>query len=319
MKNVFYKALVILFLSTQYSILFIHAAKAQTDTSGSSIFTASPTFNKPRLTFVAGTGSALYLSAFSGLYVLWYKDYPQSPFHLYNDNAEWLQMDKVGHFYTSYYIGKIAIDVLGWTGLERKKSILYGAGTGLLFQTTIEVMDGFSSGWGFSIGDMTANTLGSALVTAQALLWNEQRIQPRLSVHSTKYAGYRPEVLGSNVYERIFKDYNGQTLWLSGNISSFLSKESTFPKWLNLAAGYGIDGVVGGFYNQTVNKKGIPIPNFVRQRQFYLSLDIDLSRIKTKSKFLKTVFTTVGFLKVPMPALEWNSKTGGLKFYPLYF
>lgn len=319
MKPYLFKALVILVLITQYSLLGIYKAKAQTDSSRISIFSASPTFSKPRLKFVSITGGISYAASFSGLYVLWYQDYPQSAFHLYDDNAEWLQIDKVGHFYTSYYIGKIAIDVFDWTGLPKKKAVLLGAGTGLLFQTTIEVMDGFSSGWGFSLGDMTANIAGSALVTSQALLWNEQRIQPRLSVHTTKYAAYRPEALGSNIFEKIFKDYNGQTLWLSGNVSSFLSKDSKFPKWLNVAAGYGVDGIIGGYYNQTVNAKGAPIPYFKRQRQFYLSLDIDLSRIKTKSKFLRTVFTTVGFLKVPMPTLEWNTHVGGLKFYPLYF
>lgn len=34
-----------------------------------------------------------------GLNQMWYADYPQSKFHFYNDNSEWMQMDKVGHFY----------------------------------------------------------------------------------------------------------------------------------------------------------------------------------------------------------------------------
>ena len=40
--------------------------------------------------------------------------------------------------------------------------------------------------------------------------------------------------------------------------------------------------------------------------QFYLSLDIDLVKIKTKSKFLKSVFSVINFIKIPAPTLEIN-------------
>ena len=64
---------------------------------------------------------------------------------------------------------------------------------------------------------------------------------PKFSFHTTKYASLRPNVLGSSLSEEIFKDYNGQTYWLSVNLHSFF-KSSKLPKWLNLAAGYGADG-----------------------------------------------------------------------------
>src|SRR5690606_40117248 len=31
----------------------------------------------------------------------WYKDHKKSDFHLYNDNIEWLQMDKAGHAFSA--------------------------------------------------------------------------------------------------------------------------------------------------------------------------------------------------------------------------
>ena len=103
------------------------------------------------------------------------------------------------------------------------------------------------------------------------------------------------------------KDYNGMTFWLSGNISSFLPDKSKFPKWINISIGYGAEGMTSA--NSSM---------FERYRQFYLSMDVDLTRIKTRSKFLRGLFTVVNFIKVPFPALEFNT-LGQVKFHYLYF
>ena len=108
--------------------------------------------------------------------------------------------------------------------------------------------------------------------------------------------------------ENVLKDYNGQTYWLSVNLASFMNKETRFPKWLNVALGYGAEGMTGGESNPpSFDEKGNPI-YFDRYRQFYLSIDVDLTRIKTKSKFLKTVCNAIGFIKIPAPSIELNKK-----------
>jgi hypothetical protein len=66
----------------------------------------------------------------------------------------------------------------------------------------------------------------------------------------------------------------------------------------------------------TTYSPGVPEP--ARYRQFYLSMDVDLTRIKTKSKVLKGIFSVVNFIKIPFPALEYNS-LGQVKFHFLYF
>jgi hypothetical protein len=53
------------------------------------------------------------------------------------------------------------------------------------------------------------------------------------------------------------------------------------------------------------------------KRQFLLSLDIDLNKVKTNSKFLNTVLHTFGFLKFPAPAVELTK--GKLYFHPIYY
>jgi Predicted periplasmic lipoprotein (DUF2279) len=271
-----------------------------------------------RLAIVLGSEAALYGGFMVGLNSLWYKDYPKSSFHFFNDNAEWLQMDKAGHATTAYYVGKLGINVLDWAGMKHRNAIILGGSLGSIFLTSIEIMDGYSSEWGFSKGDILANTAGSALVIGEELLWDEQRISIKFSYSPSKYAQYRPNLLGKNFQESLLKDYNAQTYWLSANIASFLKEETKFPKWLNLALGYGADGMLGGTGNPTSDANGNSLPLFERSRQYYVSLDVELSKIKTQSKFINTLFKTIGFIKFPAPALEWNDQRE-FKFLPIFF
>ena len=280
------------------------SSNAQSDSA--SFFTPSKIFNKNRFAIVASTEVVVCGGTLVGLSELWYKNFPRSSFHFFNDNSEWLQMDKMGHATTSYYIGRLGIGLMKWSGVERKKAIWYGGMLGFVYQGTIEVLDGYSSEWGFSVGDLAANTAGSLLVIGQALAWDEQRIVLKYSFQQSIYAKYRPNELGNKLQENILKDYNGQTYWLSLNLSSFMNKETKFPKWLNVAFGYGAEGMTGAKFNPPfIDENGYQI-YFDRYRQFYFSLDADLTRIKTRSKFLKILFTTIGFIKFPAPAIEFN-------------
>lgn len=262
--------------------------------------------NQKLLGSIIAVESISTVTSLAGLSVLWYADYPKSSFHLFNDNKEWLQMDKVSHAAVSYSIGKAGFDLLRWPGVKKKKAVWYGGTAGFFYLAAIELMDGFSAEWGASLGDLTANAIGSAGFISQQLVWDEQRILLKWSYSNSKYSQYRPNTLGRNLPERMLKDYNGQTGWLSVNIRSFLQNDSRFPEWLNVALGYSADGMLGGDFNP-VEENGKVLPSFERTRQYFLSLDLDLSRIKTRSKALKLIFNTFGFIKIPFPAVEYNS------------
>jgi hypothetical protein len=277
----------------------------------------STTVNRKRLNFLIIGGAAVYTGTMVGLYQAWYKDYPQSSFHFTNDGNEWMGVDKIGHATTSYWIGRISYEAFRWSGVKEKQAVWFGGSMGLLFLTTIEIFDGFSAEWGASVSDMVANVAGAGLFIGQQLGWKEQRFLLKFSYHPTDYAQYRPDVLGATCIERVLKDYNGQTYWLSGNIHAFLHKESKFPRWLNVAVGYGAKGMTGGSENAT-EYEGEPIPEFQRTSQYFLTLDVDLTRIRTRSKFLKGVFTLLGFIKIPMPTLEYNAENNFV-FHYLYF
>jgi hypothetical protein len=271
---------------------------------------------KKRKTILFATGATLYSGTMLALYNAWYKDYPQASFHFINDNKEWQQSDKLGHALTAYYLSHVGYHSFKWAGYEDKKAIVYGGMTGFMFQTVIEILDGFSAEWGASSGDLIANTTGATLFISQQLLWQEQRISLKFSYHPTSFPDYRPDLLGSVWTEQVLKDYNGHTYWLSGNLKSFIP-ESGIPDWLNMAIGYNGHGMTGAEKNTTYYN-GRVIPHFDRQRRFLLSPDIDWSRIKTRKQWLKHLFKALQIVKFPLPTLEWSPKNG-TKGHLLYF
>ncbi len=107
----------------------------------------------------------------------------------------------------------------------------------------------------------------------------------------------------------MLKDYNGETFWLSVNLKSF-APHCKLPPWLNLAAGYGGKGLLGGFENRSFDKTGSLVfdrADIKRRRQFYLSPDVDFTKIKTNKKGLKTLFSLANIIKLPAPALEFSN------------
>jgi uncharacterized protein YfiM (DUF2279 family) len=238
-----------------------------------------------------------------GLNSLWYNDYPRSKFHTIDDANEWKQMDKIGHVFSTYQLSKAGADLLNWSGVSKNNQLIYGSTLGLVFLTTVEVFDGFSSEWGFSWSDFGANAIGTTLYVGQELLWDEQRFVIKYSFHRTNFAPQRPNTLGNGLLEEALKDYNGQTYWLSFNLRSFF-KDTKIPEWLNLAFGYGVEGML--------SSRGESVDNlFTNQnqyRQFYLSFDVDLTRIKTESHVLKTIFSVLNVIKIPLPTVEFNSQ-----------
>ena len=264
--------------------------------------------NKRRLHgLIAGAGAAYGLTLY-GLNELWYSHNPRQSFAFFNDNAEWKQVDKVGHFLSTFYLSYGSDAALRWTGVNNKKAAWIGSLVAFGVMMPIEIMDGYSAAYGASTGDLAANAAGAALYLGQTLLWKEVRIYPKFSFHNTEYAPLRPNVLGDNLLSEMFKDYNGQTYWLSADMDKFCR----FPKWLNLAVGYGAEGMVYARDNMNV-EAGYGRPH----RQFYLSVDFDLRAIRTPSKFLRGLIEVVSIIKLPAPALQFSEE--GIKAYAIYF
>lgn len=283
----------------------------------------SSRLRKGRFVLISGMNIGLIGGSMIALNNEWYKDYPRSSFHLFNDNAEWLQIDKVGHFWTAYQISRFSKDMWSWTGMPEKRAILLGSITAVAYQSVIEVLDGFSEQWGFSLGDMGANLLGAGTYAVQQLAWKDQRIMVKMSYWPYRYEpsliNRRNQLFGSGLPEQVLKDYNSQTYWLSFNLKSFF-RNSKLPEWLCLSIGYGADGMLGARNNIWTDRQGnlFNRTDIPRTRRWLLSMDADLTKIRTKNKVLKTVFSVVNMVKMPFPGLELNSN-GKLYFHPLSF
>lgn len=273
--------------------------------------------NKPLFWTVSGVQLGGYSAATVFLYQAWYKDYPRSGFHFHNDMPDWLQMDKAGHLVPAYILNKLSAQAFRLTGLDHRRSAVFGAISAQSFMTAIEVMDGFSAQWGFSIGDLVANFLGSAIYVGQEYAWESQRIAVKWSHSPSSLAEYRPDLLGSTAAQRVLKDYNGDTYWLSFNLHSLSGGNHRLPEWLNLALGYSAYGMLGTRENPTYHN-GVRLPDMERRRQWVLSPDVDLSRIPTNSPLLKQLLKALNVFKLPAPAIEYN-RVDGWRFHLLYF
>jgi len=253
---------------------------------------------------IIGLGYASSLIALNGV---WYKEFPKSKFHFFNDGSNWMQMDKFGHGFSGYLLSQKAGDLYRWSGVKKSYPWI-GVGIGMSYLGALEFMDAYSQGWGFSTYDVLANFSGGALYLSQELIFKEQLVLPKFSFFPSKYAAYRPEVLGSNFPEQLLKDYNGQTYWFSFPIGGFAPSVKKM-NWLCLSLGYSVDQKLVGDQDAYLD--------FRAARQFLVSLDIDLTRLPIKNPTLKKVLAQLNMIKIPFSALMIQQ--GNLSFKPISF
>lgn len=289
------KALLLCFV-TLFS-LTLSPASAQSDSS---------TVNKKKLRTIAVVSGVAYTAGLATLNHVWYKDTERQSFRFFNDNAEWKQVDKAGHFFASFYLSDLSSRALASCNVGEQKADLIGALSGLMLTLPIEIFDGFSDGYGASAGDLVADAAGPAFFLAQKFTWQEIRINPKFSFRRTGYPPLRPELLGDNLLSEVVKDYNGQTYWLSFDMDKFVA----FPRWLNIAVGYGAHDMIFARDGQNLERGYDPY------RQYYLALDVDLTAIRSRSKWVKALLYALNTVRLPAPALEFSRN--GTKFHPFY-
>jgi hypothetical protein len=275
-------------------------------------FETPDSIHRKRLTGVCIGITTSWTASMVALHQVWYANVEKSKWHSFNDGSNWLQMDKAGHVYASYQISNFTGNLYKWSGMKPHQAAWIGSGIGLGYQTTLEFFDATSKEWGFSWWDMGSNVLGSAFYLGQELAFGEQRFLFKFSYQPSKFAIYRPATLGNNFQERLLKDYNGQSYWLSVSPFSFV-KSNTLPKWLCLSFGYSIDQKLVGDNDYFVASTG---ETFSASREFMFSLDIDFSQIPVKKKWLKAIMKQLNYIKFPFPALVCrNGKWYGSGFY----
>lgn len=284
----------------------------------------SPTLNKKRVGGVVGVSTGLFALAMVGLDQLWYEQYERGKFRFFDDSKEWNQIDKCGHVFAPYFISVYTYHALRWSGMKKIPAALTSGAMGFTFIGFIEVLDGFSVKWGASLSDLAADFVGAALATAQFAIWDEQRIQLKYSLHLNNYPRGElkqraDDLFGTSIGEKIIKDYNNINTWLCINTASFF-KSQKHAKWLNIAIGYGAGNMYGGFENKWTDKNGnlIDRTDVKRYRKFFISIDADLTKVKTTNKYAKIVLQALNIIKLPFPAIEFNT-LGQVVFHPIHF
>ena len=298
-----------------FILLGYHVTMAQNESGPQNdFFERSTAPQKGRIIGVSSSIGGLWIGSMIGLQQIWYPDGASKSFQFYDDSKNWLQMDKAGHIYTAYQLNQLTSNLYKWSGVSQRTSAWIGFGVSTGYQTTLEVLDGFSGDWGWSWADVASNTIGSLAYTGQELLWKEQRILPKFSYSPTSFAEVRPEVLGGTFAESLLKDYNGQTYWLSFSPGSFMPNTKV-PKWACLSVGYSVNEKLVG--SEPVYTDLSTNTTYKEQRELILSLDIDFSQLPIKKRWLKTIVNQFNYLKIPFPAII--VRDGTILGSPLYF
>jgi hypothetical protein len=226
------------------------------------------------------------------------------PFHFFDDLPEWKQLDKFAHLFWTFQVCSIASRMYAWAEAERPHWL--GCISGLFIVSSIEILDGFSVGYGASVYDLIANALGASLFYLQMKFWNRINVFAKFSFHPSAFAAVRPDLLGGTLLEQILKDYNGQTFWYTWKPSLKI-----WPAWLAVAIGVGAEGMVRGRDMQSAEL------GFSPYRKFLLSFDLNPNVFEFKSKGLTYLCYPLRIFKFPFPALEVSER--GIVFHWIYF
>jgi hypothetical protein len=211
------------------------------------------------------------------------------------DFRRYKQMDKLGHFTDAYFVSDLTSKAYRWSGISGASSVWYGALTGWLWTLQIEFYDAHNLEWGWSWGDIIANTVGSGFFVLQQ--FNDDwfgGIHPKYSYHeSQEWRKHGSMKSGSNLVQ----DYSGITFWLTVNPHHYFpdSWNETYPAWLaplGLAFGFGVNNV---FFDSLQG-----------ERELFIGLDIDVRKIPVgnNSGILKFVKSELNFIRLPLPAVR---------------
>jgi hypothetical protein len=239
---------------------------------------------------------------------IWYRE-ETTVFHsldFSNDMKKWQYMDKIGHFMDAYFVSDLTSKLYRWSGLSGNSSVWYGALTGWLWTLQIEISDGFMAEWGFSWGDLLANTLGAGFFVLQQFNYDLLGgIHPKISWHKS-------DAWKQNRYYRdpggLIEDYEGMTFWLTVNFHHYVPDKwkEDYPKWLaplGVAFGYGAKGIAGNPWGG--------------RNELFVGMDIDLRKIPFLDDWdlFRFVKSELNFIRLPLPTIRISQSGVWYGFY----
>jgi hypothetical protein len=169
-------------------------------------------------------------------------------------------IDKLGHAYSNYVGVRLLSPIFESLGNTRRESVSLATWSTVAIYTGVEVLDGFSRKYHFSIEDAIANVAGAALgYFAEHNRRLDEILDFRLYYRRSPYASSW-DPLG---------DYSGQRYLLVVKADAFAPlRDNGFLRYLEAAVGYGASGFDAG-------------PDAVgeRRRELYVGVSLNLSRV----------------------------------------
>ncbi len=231
----------------------------------------------------------------------WWKN-NRTRFHFQEDLIYGLNVDKIGHFYGADLLAFVIRKTLRWSNVGENEALWLGSGGALLFQTYVEVEDGFST-WGFDRVDFASDVGGAAWPLLQHYYPLLQNFNLRLSYHPSSLLGTTGGRGFKGQKHLMIDDYEGQTLWFCLKVHNILpgAVRNIWPEFLNLSYGYGARDVAK------------PHP----YRVYFIAPDLDMTKIIPQtSSFLVTLSEALNFIHVPLPAFRFYPRPA---LYGVYF
>ncbi len=221
-------------------------------------------------------------------------------FHVVDDWDESLSANYGGHFTGGYFLSYLSTEMLLTSGFSLTAADLFGSMMGFAYQWYVEVLDGYGRDYGWSPGEVTFQSAGAVYYLCSCYSPFLQNFMPKADYYPAPWFGDRKKYLAKTPID----DYSAWTFWMSANVYNLLpaSGKKYWTDWLNLAVGY--------------SARDLGYPD--RYRVLVFALDINLARILPEGGAVWNWWRqTLGFLKIPGPALEFQLKRE-TRLYLLY-
>ncbi len=260
--------------------------------------------DKRRLRFIGGVVGVSVAANDIWQQNVWWRD--RAPhFHVQNDALYARNIDKFGHAWTGLIISDAFRGSYGWAGVKPWPSTLIGAASSWLYMFNIEIQDGWGADYGFSPGDVAANSVGAFFPVLQRAVPPLGHVHLKWSYHPV-HVGEQDRATGKT--PAFVDDYEGHTYWLTADVNPLLPRSARryWPEWLGVAVGMGV---------QHLDIYRYGYGNGVRE--VYLAPDISLlplARLGPRWRFGAELFNHIHF---PVPAVRL--RPGAPVWYGLYF
>jgi hypothetical protein len=236
----------------------------------------------PRKYIATGAIGGLLVTSLIWSYDTWWRDAGRK-FSFKTEhwlNSQTLGIDKVGHFYTSYFYFNTFRNLMLWGGYEQFTADLWAAGAAAFFAVAIEFGDGVTPDYGFDYQDIVFNFAGIGYG------WLQTKV-PFLKPFRFKWS-YIPDD-GYKLPVRFTDDYDAHTYWLTCDVDKLLpeSVEPYWPDFLQVALGFGVD-------------------DRVTKREFAVGFDLNLEGLfHTKNEDWLLVEKEINMFHIPAPAIKF--------------